>query len=73
MMQERSLLKGYTDSLDSYKHVREIVQDQLIQDNGSRRNLDGVIPTTTNGSIYLHQSKVKQADLPNGVVREKFL
>ncbi|QCD80904.1 solute carrier family 15 [Vigna unguiculata] len=59
--------KAVTDSLDSYKH------DQLAQDNGSRSSLDGVLMPTTNGSIYLHQSKVKQSDLPNGVIRENGL
>ncbi|KAK7388993.1 hypothetical protein VNO78_23824 [Psophocarpus tetragonolobus] len=53
-------------------HVGVPVQDQLVKENGSRSNLDGVLTPTANGSIvnYSHQSKVKQPDLPNGVVPE---
>ncbi|XP_020226717.1 uncharacterized protein LOC109808228 isoform X2 [Cajanus cajan] len=62
--------KADDDLPDAHEHVRVPVQEQLVKENGSRSNLDGVLTPRANGSMvnYLHQSKVKQYDLPNGVV-----
>ncbi|KAH1248700.1 Inactive ubiquitin carboxyl-terminal hydrolase 54 [Glycine max] len=71
------------DPPDAHEHVGVLVQDQLVKENGSRSNLDGVLTPTANGSLdnYSHQSKVKQCwwfeclrcGLPNGVVPENGL
>ncbi|KAK7330409.1 hypothetical protein VNO77_24603 [Canavalia gladiata] len=68
-------MKVVADHPDAQEHARLPVQEQLVKENGSPSNLDGVVIPTANGSMvnYLHQSKVKQADLPNGVVPENGL
>ncbi|KAJ1438988.1 Ubiquitin specific protease domain [Sesbania bispinosa] len=81
-------LNVVADGLDTHEHVRLPMQEQLPKENGCPSNLNGVLITTANGSMeptkssadsaaqksnHLHQSKVKQADMPNGIVPENGL
>ncbi|KAK7265756.1 hypothetical protein RJT34_33379 [Clitoria ternatea] len=68
-------MKAVADHPDAHGHARPPVQEQLAKENGSPSDLDGVLIPTANGSLinYLHQSKVNQADLPNGVASENGL
>lgn len=82
-------LKPIADGSVADGHVRLPMQEQqLPKENESPNNLDGVLITTANGSMVqtkssadsaaqkissLHQSTVKQADMPNGTVPENGL
>ncbi|WJX89925.1 hypothetical protein P8452_71879 [Trifolium repens] len=81
-------LKPVADGSDAQEHGRLPMQEQLAKENGFPNNLDVVLITTSNGSMmptkssadsdsqkinHLQQSKVKQADIPNGIVPENGL
>ncbi|XP_019463356.1 PREDICTED: uncharacterized protein LOC109362190 isoform X1 [Lupinus angustifolius] len=81
-------LEAVAHGPDVQEHFRPHTREQLVKENGFPINLDIMLITPENGSLepaksstdstaqkigYLHQSKVKQADLSNGVISENGL